>query len=98
MFVVWRSRSWALAILLCEKYTWALTREWALSVHLAKMGTWALTREWALALESTVYGGVHNITTHYILKHQGAKRSAKIIRSMLHEYYAFNIVLSTSNI
>ena len=54
MFVIWRSRSWALAILLCEKYTWALTREWALSVHLAKMGTWALTREWALARETTV--------------------------------------------
>ena len=38
MFVIWRSRSWALAILLCEKYTWALTREWALSVHLAQNG------------------------------------------------------------
>ena len=31
MFVIRRSRSWALAILLCEKYTWALTREWALA-------------------------------------------------------------------
>ena len=53
MFVIWRSR--ALAILLCEIYTWTLTREWALSVHLAKMGTWALTWEWALARETTVY-------------------------------------------
>ena len=53
-FVILQSRSWALTILLCEKYTWALTREWALSVHLAKMGTWALTREWVLARETMV--------------------------------------------
>ena len=69
MFVIWRSRSWALAILLCEKYTWALTREWALSVHLAKMGTWALTREWALARETTV---LHRLSNQKLKKIKNA--------------------------